>query len=113
MVASSNSRSKKLFAKDESAKFHLFLKTREVQHLAQALRKVTILPHHQREDWLEENGDFLAEEFDEYINNAGMTFEGLTIDEETLELSRDLVFSLREALTTVEGMLHTSGELES
>jgi hypothetical protein len=98
---------------DDTSKFELFLKTREIQQVSLALQNVTRLPKRQRELWLKENGAFLAEEFDIFINNSNMTFEGLSMDEETLNLSRDLVLSLKEALSTVQGMLHKQVELDS
>lgn len=98
---------------DESAKFKLFLRTREIQQITQALHQVLRLPKEQRDTWVAENGEFLAEEFESFIDSSSMTFEGLVLDDETLELSRDLVLSLREALSTVQGMLHSSEELES
>jgi hypothetical protein len=98
---------------NESAKFNLFLRAREIKHLTTALHQVTRLPKKQRDVWVEENGQFLADEFEDFISASNMTFEGLTIDEETVELSRNLVFSLKEALTTVQGMLHVPAELES
>ena len=98
---------------DDSSKFELYLKTREIKQIYKTLRKIMLMPKLEREAWLDEHGSVVAQGFDNFIDSSNVALDNLSLDTETLELSRDLVLHLRDSLTMVHGFLLEEPELES
>lgn len=96
-----------------SPKFRLFLKNREVQQIHSLLNHVTSLPSSQRSAWISEYGDLVNQAFDALVDDSNEVLDSLPFDDEVLELTHELVTSLRDALHLMEGILHDQQQLVS
>lgn len=88
-----------------SSKFDLFLKTHELKELGSVLERVMLLPKEQRSAWVEENGELIREAIEVFVRDSSLTLEEVTMDTETMELSKELVVSLRDTMNIVQGIL--------
>lgn len=98
---------------DSSPKFRLFLKNREIQEVKQLLNHVLHMPGQQRSAWIEQYGDFVNQAFDALVDDSNFVLDELPYDEDTLEMSHELVTSLRDALQLMEGILSDQPQLVS
>ncbi len=89
---------------NSSTKFSLFLKTRELQQIATSLKSILLKPQKDRAAWLEEYGEIINEAFDSYVDESNFILDSVSFDEESLALSQELVMTLRDALTMIEGI---------
>lgn len=96
-----------------STKFNLFLKTHEIREIHKVLRHVMLLPPDQRVDWIEENGEIVQSAFDSFIDDSNLVLDDISIDDETIELSHQLITSLKSALSIVENILSENQILQS
>ena len=71
------------------------------------------LEHHERRQWVEENGDFLTKAFDQFISETSQTLEGMSMDDETMALSKELVTTLRDTSELLDGLVATTQRLRS
>lgn len=100
-------------ANTSSAKFNLFLKAHELKEVSKILEQVLLLPQDQRNAWVEENGEMLSEAIDIFVQDSNLTLEEVTMDSETLELSKELVLSLRDTMNIIQGILFDRQKLAS
>lgn len=98
---------------DSSSKFRLFLKNREIQQIKALLHHVLHLSSHDRSLWIEEYGEFVNQAFDALVDDSNLVLDELPFDDEVLELSHELVTSLRDALQLMEGILGDQQQLVS
>jgi hypothetical protein len=100
-------------AQTSSAKFNLYLKAHELKEVSKILEQVMLLPQDQRTAWVEENGEILSEAVDIFVQDSNLTLEEVTMDTETLELSKELVLSLRDTMDIIQGILFDRQKLSS
>lgn len=107
--------SPKFFSKatTTSAKFNLYLKAHELKEVSRVLEEIMLLPPEKREDWVSENGDILSEAVEIFVQDSNLALEDVTMDSETLELSKELVLSLRDTMSIVQGILFDKQKLAS
>jgi len=96
-----------------STKFNLFLKTHEIREIQKVLSHVMLLPPKRRVNWVEENGEIIQAAFDSFIDDSNMVLDDMMIDDEALELSQQLITSLKNALSIVENILSEDQTLQS
>lgn len=96
-----------------STKFNLFLKTRELGSLESILREVMVMPKNDRKAWVDQNGAWLQEAFDAFVQDSNLTLAEVALDEEAMELSKQLVVSLRTTMNMVNGILFENDTLLS
>ena len=96
-----------------SKKFRLFLKVREIKGIQKILDEVQMLPFEERERWIDEYGEMINEAIDEFVDDSGITIENIFSDDEALALSQELIFTLKETISTVEGIMYEDAQLES
>lgn len=96
-----------------STKFNLFLKTHEIREIQKVLGHVMLLPPEHRVSWVEENGEIIQAAFDSFIDDSNMVLDDMMIDDEALELSQQLITSLKNALSIVENILNEGQTLQS
>lgn len=94
-------------------KFDLTMRTRELRQFEQLLKKIYTYPAGQRKTWVKENGNFLSLAFEQFISEASKTLQDLSLDDETLHLSRELVMSLRETGELLDGLVTRGQRLRS
>lgn len=100
-------------AQTSSAKFNLYLKAHELKEVSKVLEQVLLFPQDQRNAWVEENGEMLSEAIDIFVQDSNLTLEEVTMDTETLELSKELVLSLRDTMDIIQGILFDRQKLSS
>lgn len=100
-------------AHTSSTKFNLYLKTRELKEVSKVLEQVLMMPQDQRASWVEENGEMLSDAVDTFVQDSNLTLEEVTMDTETLELSKELVLSLRDTMDIIQGILFDRQKLSS
>lgn len=94
-------------------KFDLTMRTRELQQLELLLKQIYTYSSDERKAWVQENGAFLSQAFEQFISDASDTLQDLSFDDETLTLSRELVVSLRETGELLEGLVAKGQRLRS
>lgn len=100
-------------ASSGSAKFDLYLKSRELKEVSKILEQVLLLPTEQRELWVQENGELISEAVDTYIQDSSSALDGIALDPEMMELSKELVLSLRDTMDIIQGILFDRPKLAS
>jgi hypothetical protein len=96
-----------------STKFNLFLKTHQIKQVSDTLQHVMLLPKRKRQSWIREHGELVHQAFDNLVDDSNNLLDNLQLDEETLELSQELVVSLRDAMNLVENILYDQHQLKS
>lgn len=94
-------------------KFDLVMRTRELAQLEELLKQIYTYSADERRAWVAANGDFLSLAFEQFISEASRTLQDLSLDDETLNLSRDLVMSLRETGELLDGLVSKGSRLRS
>lgn len=89
------------------------MRTRELAQLETLLKQIYTYSSGERKAWVRENGDFLSLAFEQFISDASQTLQDLSLDDETLNLSRDLVMSLRETGELLDGLVAKGQRLRS
>ena len=89
----------------DEIKFDIYLRTREIKELGDLLRDILILPKGQRNDWLHENGEIMSHSIDSFIDDSNFALKGIALDDEMIQLSGDLVNSLRDTLNIMQTVL--------
>ncbi len=97
---------------DTKDKFSLFLKAREIKQITTVLERIMIMPTQERRKWFRDHGDMVQESFDTMIDDSNQLFDGIRLDDETLELSQDLLVSLREAVYMLEHLSQDAQRLK-
>lgn len=99
----------------DPAKFSLYLKTREIKEIGKALEHIMLMPKDLRDQWVEEHGEFMNDAFNDFIDSSSATFDAddTQFDDEMMELSQDLVFSLQETFNNVHKILSENHKLKS
>lgn len=96
-----------------SVKFSLYLKAHELREIAKVLENVLLLPEKQRKAWAKEHGEIINKAIDKLVQESNATLSELTFDEETLQLSKELIVSLRDTVDMIHGILFENRKLTS
>jgi len=97
----------------EQVKFDLYLKSREIKQISQLLQKTLPLQKAQRQQWIEENEDFINQLLNSFMDDSMMVLDGIKMDTETMELSVNLISDLRDAVTIIQNLLHDGDKYQS
>jgi len=96
--------------KDE-IKFDIYVKLRELKQIGEGFKKLSGLPEAERLSWLSEHENFLSDMMDSFLNETMGTIDGVALDSETLELSVELVSTMRDTMNIMHNVMasqHTS-----
>lgn len=96
----------------DSHKFSLFIKAHEIREINKSLESVMSMPEKERSQWFKQHGQLLQDAFDRFIDDSNSLFDGMALDEESLELSKELITSLKSALHLVEGGFPTEQTMQ-
>ncbi len=96
-----------------SVKFTLYLKAHELQEISKVLERVARMPERKRKAWAEEHGDFINRALDSIVQESNATLSDLSFDDETLQLSKDLIVSLRDTVDMFHGLLFQTKKISS
>jgi len=89
---------------DDSVRFDLYLKNRQLKELEEVLQHIAALPDKEQRKWIDDNADIIHQGFDNFVDDSNNVLQRVTFDSETLELSEDLVVSLRDVLNLVQSL---------
>ncbi|MBP7768773.1 hypothetical protein KA082_03005 [Candidatus Woesebacteria bacterium] len=88
-----------------STQFALFVKAHELQQISKILEQIMALPVAQRRVWVAENGEYINQALENFVQESNKTLTNLSFDDETLELSKKLILSLRDTVDMMQGLL--------
>ena len=94
-------------------KFTLFLKTHELQELTKVLERISTLPEEERKAWADEHGPLINQAIESLVQDSNRTLSQLSLDAETMQLSKDLVLTLRDTMEMMQGIIFESSTLRS
>jgi len=97
----------------DELKFDIYLRTREIKELGNVLKDILLLPAEKKQDWLEENGEIMNDSLDSFIDRSNIALHGLSLDDEMMELSSDLVHSLQDTLTVMRSIIREHQKIVS
>jgi hypothetical protein len=83
-------------------KFGLYLKAHELQQARQLLETVQHFAPADRQAWLSDHEELVAQVIDGVVNDAAEALDGLHLDKETMKLSMDFVINLREMVNAFQ-----------
>jgi hypothetical protein len=86
-------------------RFQLFVKVREIKELASLLQEVRLKSTAERQAWLEDNEPIIADLVNEFTDESLSRLQGIGTDRETVNLSVDLVTSLRQTLLLLDSLM--------
>ncbi len=96
-----------------SVKFTLYLKAHELKEISKVLEGVLSMPNKKRRAWADENSEIINKALDSIVQESNATLSELSFDDETLQLSKDLIVSLRDTVDMFHGLLYESKKLSS
>lgn len=94
-------------------KFDLAMRTRELRELEAILRNAHDLEPQAKQAWIQENGELLSDAFDQFLAETNPTLENLAFDTEVLDLSKELVSTLRDTSELLDGLVGAAPRLRS
>lgn len=100
-------------AMSEQVKFDLYRKEKEIQEIFRILRGLSQKSADERRRWLRENEELVTDLAEEFVDDSLYKLDGAHMDSETLELSVQVMTSLREALGLFQTVIGTEQELEA
>jgi hypothetical protein len=96
-----------------SLKFVLFLKNKEINEIKKVLNKAMLLSQIDKESWKEEYGEMIDQALNLFVDDSNLILKRLSLDEEILELSHQLVSSIQEVMRLADAILGTETQLSS
>lgn len=94
---------------NDALKFDLYVKTRQIQQVADALQTIQTQPLTQQQRWLAEHESTVSDLLDSFMDEASGVFDGLTLDREAMDLSMQFVTNVREVMASLQGMIGSQG----
>lgn len=96
-----------------SQKFLLYLKVKEIKALNRALETVLSQSVLQQREWAESYGVIFDEALNSFIEDSNVILEKVSMEDEVLTLSEELVTHLKQAVQHIDFLLSEQQELES
>lgn len=96
-----------------NTKFDLVMRTRELHELEKVLQSVQAMKGKDRAAWVKANGEVFSQAYELFLADTSQTLEGLSMDDEILALSQELVASLRDTSELLDGLVSTRHRLQS
>ena len=85
-----------------NVQFDLYIKLREIKQAAAVLEQIGSLPTKERAVWAAQYGDMVHQAFEHFIDDSNSVLRDVSFDSSTMELSQDLIISLRDTLVAVQ-----------
>lgn len=90
---------------DMSLKFVLYLKNKEINAVNKMLKDVLSSSRKAQMEWVTNYGEMVDFALDKFVDDSNIVLDKITLDDEVMELSQDLVNSLKDAVTSVDFIL--------
>lgn len=92
----------------DAVKFDMYVKIRELQQIRDGLRKVIALSEIDRKEWIINNETYLAEMMESVLHDTLGTIDGIQLDSEGLDLSVQLVSTMRDTMDVMQSIMRRS-----
>ncbi len=96
-----------------STTFNLYLKTHEIKQINSILKTILLMSRTQREEWILEYGQIVQSAFDNFIDDSNLMLDSMSLDDESMELSQNLILVLQDSMELVESILNQEHKLTS
>lgn len=96
-----------------NTKFDVMIRTHELRQLENVLKGVHAMNGKERSAWVHENGSIFSQAFDRLLSDTSQTLDGLSMDNELLALSQELVSTLRDTSELLDGLVNNTPRLNS
>lgn len=97
----------------ESLKFDLYVKSKEISQIVGSLKYVMLLPATERKKWISTNESMMMELMDSFIDDSVLAMDGLQLDQESMNLSVELVTNMRDAMNMINNIFSGRKKLKS
>lgn len=94
-------------------KSDLFSSVIKIQALNKELEKILQLPSNKRENWIDQNTDVLEQMMQELSTDSTIVLDGISGDDQEVNLSVEYISSLRDAMNTLSSILYRNNKLLS
>jgi len=94
------------FNEKDAVKFDMYIKLRELKQISQGFQRLNELPQTERVVWLTDHELFLSEMMETFLNDTLGTIDGVHLDTEALELSVELVTTMRDTMNMMRSIMH-------
>jgi uncharacterized protein YhdP len=92
--------------RNEEIKFDLFVQTRRVKQIYQALTSLLRQSFNsQQEDWLIDNKEIVDQLLDDLLDDSLLVLDGVQMDDESKNLSVELMTNIRETVTIINTLI--------
>jgi len=88
------------------SKFNLFIKAREIDQITKSLHKLDFMSKAAKMSWARENEMIIEEMLEDFMDDSSLVLERQNLDGESLQLSMELVRSLRETSELLQNLLY-------
>jgi lipid II:glycine glycyltransferase (peptidoglycan interpeptide bridge formation enzyme) len=89
----------------EAIKFDLYVKNRELQQISESLRTIMLMPTKERKKWAEQYHDVIEDLMDSFADDSMLAMDGIQLDDESMDLSTELVTNLKSTMSMIQDML--------
>ncbi|HCR81737.1 MAG TPA: hypothetical protein DIV47_04695 [Candidatus Pacebacteria bacterium] len=98
---------------NEQVRFELQRKEKEIREISRILQGLLMKSRDERRVWLQENEDLMINLAEEFVDESLYKLDGAQLDNETLELSVQVMTELRKTLGLFETVITGNEELEA
>jgi hypothetical protein len=92
----------------DAVHFDMYVKIRELKQIGDGLRKIIALPEADKKVWIKDNESYLAEMMESVLQDTLSTIDGMQLDSEGLELSVQLVSTMRDTMDVMQSIMRRS-----
>lgn len=96
-----------IIASSGSLKTDLFIRINHMDKMSVELRKVLALNLTARKKWSKQNGKFLRQVMDEFLQDSTIALEAVDGDDQAMSLSVEYVSKLRDVMSIITNLLDT------
>jgi len=96
----------------ESLKFNLYLRSRELQQISHYLEKIMLYSASKRAAWLKENKKVLKSLLQVFAQDSSLSLDGIQLDQETANLSMELAMNLRQTVAMINALFYSNDGLK-
>lgn len=89
----------------DAVNFDMYVKIRELKQIGDGLRIIIALPEADKKNWIKDNEGYLAEMMESVLHDTLGTIDGMQLDSEGLELSVQLVSTMRDTMDVMQSIM--------
>jgi hypothetical protein len=87
---------------DSKIKFDLFVRSRQMTQIYEQLLAVLSLDNQEKRTWIRDNEELISNLLSNFIDDTVRAMNGINIDDETKQLSMDLVTKIRDSVDVIK-----------